>query len=159
METRLREEMPHRAEQEVEDLLATFVDAVHRKDLDGVMACFADDVVAFDLVPPLRYVGADAFRRLWQLGFAMPGRFELERHDLVIEAEGDLAFAHALDHARFEDRDGRPGELWLRWTGCLRRIDGEWKIVHEQTSVPMDLDTGRAVTTLTPATTAWRPRA
>jgi ketosteroid isomerase-like protein len=41
-------------------------------------------------------------------------------------------------------------ELWLRWTACLRRIDGVWMVVHDHVSVPADLEHGRAVLDLTP---------
>ncbi len=137
-------------EHEVEEVLANLIDAIGRKDLDAVMACYADGVVAFDVMPPLRHVGAAAFRRLWEQGFSMPGHFALDRHHLVIEADETLAFAYGLDHVQFEEEDGTPAELWMRWTGCLKKFPEGWRIVHEQTSVPADVDTGRAFTTLVP---------
>jgi ketosteroid isomerase-like protein len=41
--------------QRVEDLAK----AVRAKDTDRVMSFYAADIVSFDIVPPLRYVGAD----------------------------------------------------------------------------------------------------
>lgn len=37
--------------------------ALRAKDIDGVMSLYAPDIVSFDIVPPLRYVGADDKRR------------------------------------------------------------------------------------------------
>jgi ketosteroid isomerase-like protein len=40
--------------------------------------------------------------------------------------------------------------LWLRWTACFRKIDGNWLIVHDQVSVPVDPESGRALLNLEP---------
>ena len=39
--------------------------ALNAKDIDGVMSLYAPNIVSFDIVPPLRYVGADGKRRAW----------------------------------------------------------------------------------------------
>ena len=41
--------------QRIEDL----VKALNAKDIECVMSHFAPNLVSFDIVPPLRYVGAD----------------------------------------------------------------------------------------------------
>jgi ketosteroid isomerase-like protein len=69
--------------QRVEDM----VKALRAKDIDAVMSLYAPNMVSFDIVPPLRYVGADHKRRAWQEVFAVftgPVRLRgtrLERHD------------------------------------------------------------------------------
>ena len=40
--------------------------------------------------------------------------------------------------------------FWLRWTACFRRIDGNWLIAHDQVSVPVDPESGRALLNLEP---------
>jgi ketosteroid isomerase-like protein len=50
----------------IRDLIDGYVKAVRAKDIDGVMSVYAPDLVAFDIVPPLQYVGAEAFRKVWQ---------------------------------------------------------------------------------------------
>ncbi|WP_101789121.1 YybH family protein [Nonomuraea indica] len=40
--------------------------------------------------------------------------------------------------------------MWVRATFGLRKIDGEWLIVHDQVSVPFDVRSGRGVTDLEP---------
>jgi ketosteroid isomerase-like protein len=47
--------------QRVEDC----VKALRAKDIDGVMSLYAPNIVSFDIIPPLRYVGADNKRRAW----------------------------------------------------------------------------------------------
>ena len=36
------------------------VEALRAMDLEGVMSLYAPDIVSFDIVPPLRHVGAKA---------------------------------------------------------------------------------------------------
>jgi hypothetical protein len=38
----------------------------------------------------------------------------------------------------------------VRWTVCLRKIEGRWLIGHDQVSVPVDVASGTASLTLQP---------
>jgi len=134
----------------VEDL----VKALNAKDIDGVMSFFAPNLVSFDIAPhfgALRYFGAENKRRAWQEAFAtFTGSFDYEVHELNVTTEGELAFVHSLNHVRATLASGQITELWVRWTACLRRIDGVWLVVHDHVSVPADLEHGQAVVNLTP---------
>ena len=131
----------------VEDLAR----ALNAKDIDGVMSLYAPDLVSFDIVPPLRYVGADNKRRAWQEAFAAwAGPFAYEVNDLNVAAHGELAFVNSLNHVNATLASGHVADLWLRWTACFRRIDGVWLVVHDHASVPADLEHGHAVLDLTP---------
>ena len=57
---------------------------------------------------------------------------------------------HSLNWKSGKLTTGDVSEQWLRWTGSLRRVDGEWQIVHEHVSIPMDPVTGVALSDLTP---------
>ena len=125
--------------------------ALRAKDIDAVMSIFAPDLVSFDIVPPLRYVGADNKRRAWQEAFAIyTGPFDYELHDLNVTTDGELAFVHSLNHVTATLASGHVTDMWLRWTACFRRIDGDWLVVHDHVSVPADLEHGRAALNLTP---------
>jgi ketosteroid isomerase-like protein len=133
--------------QRIEDLAK----ALRAKDIDGVMSLYAPNIVSFDIVPPLRYVGADNKRRAWQEAFAAyTGPFAYEVYDLNVTTHGELAFVHSLNHVNATLASGHITDLWLRWTACLRRIDGVWLVVHDHVSVPADLEHGHAVLNLTP---------
>src|SRR4029450_3199255 len=119
----------------IEDMLT----ALNAKDIDGVISLFAPNLVSFDIAPhfgALRYVGADNKRRAWQEAFAtFTGPFSYEIHELNVTTEGELAFVHSLNHVKATLASAQISELWLRWTACLRRIDGVWLIVHDHVSV------------------------
>jgi ketosteroid isomerase-like protein len=126
------------------------VKALNAKDIDGVMSLFAPNLVSFDIVPPLRYVGADNKRRAWQEAFAGYNSFAYDVRDLNVTTHGELAFVHSLNHVTGTLASGHITDLWLRWTACFRRIDGVWLVVHDHVSVPADLEHGQAVLNLTP---------
>jgi uncharacterized protein (TIGR02246 family) len=120
--------------------------AIRARDIDGVMSLYAPDVTSFDIVPPLRYAGADAKRRAWQETFAAySGPIGYDVRDLRVIAHGDVACVSSVDHVQGTLASGRVSGVWLRWTTCLRRIDGVWLVVHDHASVPADLEHGRAV--------------
>jgi len=127
------------------------VEAIRDKNIEGVMSLYAQEVVSFDIVPPLRYVGADAFRKVWEEVFSsFQGPIGYEIHDLSITVGDDVAFTHSLNRISGTMNTGQKTDLWLRSTACFRKINGKWLIVHHQNSVPVDLETGRAVLSLKP---------
>ena len=44
--------------------------ALRAKDIDGLMAHYAPDVVTFDVLPPAQVQGADAYRKNFEAWFA-----------------------------------------------------------------------------------------
>jgi uncharacterized protein (TIGR02246 family) len=138
-------------EPDVRALIDTLVQAIRDKDIEGAMAVFAPEVVSFDLGPPLRHGGGEAFLRRWRALFdAYDGPIDYELRDLVIEAGDGVAFAHSLNRTAGTLRGRQRSERWLRWTACLARVEGRWRIVHEHVSVPVDLRAGKALLDLQP---------
>ena len=127
------------------------VKAIRAKDLDGVASMYAPELVSFDIVPPLQYVGADTYRKHWGEAFAsFPGPINYEIVDLSITVGDDVAFAHSFNRLSAIMANGQQIGNWLRWTACFQKINGKWLIVHMQASVPVDLMTGRAALDLKP---------
>jgi uncharacterized protein (TIGR02246 family) len=138
-------------EAEIQRLLDEGIRSLRDKNIEGVMSLYAPEVVTFDIVPPLRYLGADALRKLWEEVFLVyQGPIDYEIHDLTITVGDDVAFSHSLNRISGTMNTGQKTDLWLRWTACFRKINGKWLIVHHQNSVPVDVQTGRAVLDLTP---------
>jgi ketosteroid isomerase-like protein len=140
----------HDDEAQIRHRIDTLVEAVRAQDLDTVKTVFAPEVVSFDIVPPLRHLGAEAKCRNWADVFAAYETLDYEARDLTVTVGGDVAFAYSLNRISGTLRIGRPSEHWVRWTGCFRKIDGTWLIAHDQISVPADMATGRALLDLEP---------
>ena len=128
-------------------------DAVLRGDADAALAPLAEDVVLYDLPPPLAYRGAEARDAAGLADWfdTWDGPVEARLHQEAVLVEGDLAVVHGFQRIRGEKKGEGPVDLWSRNTTVLRRSDGTWRIVHEHTSVPLRMDgSGRAATDLTP---------
>ncbi|SRR5258708_21272300 len=138
-------------EAEIQRLLDDGIGSLRDKNIEGVMSLYAQEVVSFDIVPPLRYVGADVFRKVWEEVFSsFQGAIGYEIHDLNITVGDDVAFSHSLNRISGTMNTGQKADLWLRWTACFRKINGKWLIVHHHNSVPVDLAHGKAVLDLKP---------
>jgi uncharacterized protein (TIGR02246 family) len=136
---------------DIRALIDRFAAAIRGKDLRGVMSVFADDVISFDLGPPLQHGGGDVFVAHWRALFdAYDGAIEYEIRDLHVEVAHDLAFSRSLNRTAGTLKNGRRAERWLRWTACYRKRDSGWVIVHEHVSVPADLQRGVARLDLKP---------
>ena len=124
-------------EVEIRKLIDDRVAAVRAKDAEAASAVLADDVVAFEMVPPLALPpGAARDARsfgAWLAGFE---ELEVEVRDLHIEADDRLGFAHSLHHLTGTRVGGQKVSLWMRSTLCFRREGKDWKIAHGHTSVP-----------------------
>lgn len=145
------EEHKKNDEAAIQRLLNDCIRSLHDKNIEGIMSLYAPEVVSFDIVPPLRYKGADAFKKVWEEVFSsFHGPIDYEIHDLSITVGGDVAFAHSLNRISGTMNTGQKTDLWLRWTACFQKINGKWLIVHHQNSVPVDLEHGKAVLDLKP---------
>ena len=121
----------------VRDLIEAWADAVRRKDYDGILRSHAADFVLFDVPPPFKSVGLDAYRKSWDLFFSWssdPVRFEIQ--DMDVTAGVDVAFAFATMRCEGPGSDGKAEALDFRLTIALSKIDGRWMIAHEHHSVP-----------------------
>jgi uncharacterized protein (TIGR02246 family) len=146
-----REESKSAEEAAIRAVIDAITKAVRAKDVEAMLAQCAPDIVTFDMVPPLKHQGSQAIRGLWARTLAaFDPPLEYEVHDLDISVDGDVAFARCLNRFGGTKKDGRRVLNSLRSTFGLRKIDGQWKVVHEHVSVPFDMETGKAMLDLKP---------
>jgi uncharacterized protein (TIGR02246 family) len=125
-------------DEQIRTLIEQWAAAVHRGDMNSVLADHSDNIVMFDVPPPQEGVrGIDAYRESWPPFFkwqAQGASFEIVSLDVT--AGDDVAFAYALL------RCGTPQELAerpanrLRLTLGLRKEHGRWVVAHEHHSFP-----------------------
>src|SRR5262245_470387 len=138
-------------EAEIRERIDKLLQAIRAMDLEKAMSAYAPDLVSFDIVAPLKHVGAEAKRKNWVDAFATFQRpLSYEIHDLTITVGDDVAFGRSLNRVSGTMQNGSRAEIWLRATMCFRKIDGAWLIVHDHASVPLDLASGRALLNVEP---------
>ncbi|GLZ39627.1 nuclear transport factor 2 family protein [Actinokineospora sp. NBRC 105648] len=141
-------------EADIRAVIAEQERAMRSRDAAALIARYTQDVVKFDLAPPLGRSGAAARDveglRAWFAGF--DGEIDFAVTRLSVEVAGDLAFCHSVNRLGATPK-GAPGPftMWFRSTLCLRRDGSEWLVAHEHTSTPFHMDGSfRAATDLLP---------
>ena len=132
-------------------LIRERVNAIRSRDVARAVEGCAPDLLLFDVVSPLQYFGRETARQRaaeWFASFQGPLGYEM--HDLTIDAGDDVGFSHSLNRVTATTRDGNKLDMWWRATVCYRKIDGEWKVMHEHNSVPFDARSGKAALDLKP---------
>jgi len=140
-------------EAQIKALLDRWAKAFEARDITGIMSNYAsgDAVVAYDLVPPLQYKGKEAYQKDYlEFLSQYDGPIQVEYRDMRVVSGGDVAFVHALERFTGKLKNGQQSDLWLRYTGGLRKVDGTWLIVHDHVSVPADFESGKAALDLKP---------
>jgi ketosteroid isomerase-like protein len=123
-----------------------FADAVAAKDLDGIMKAYVpdDSLFVFDVAPPRQYVGAKAYRKDWDDFLkTFPGPVQFTITDLSVTAEGPLGYSHSIQRLAGKGADGQQIDFTVRVTDVYRKTKGQWLIVHEHVSIPVDVMTGK----------------
>jgi uncharacterized protein YndB with AHSA1/START domain/ketosteroid isomerase-like protein len=136
-------------EAKLHQLIADQLIAICAKDVDRLMSFYIPDVVAFDVKPPYRITGADAWRQTWASCLPyFPESYRIETRDLALSVGGDTAFAHWLFRFVTPDPSHPAAQTWMRITAGYCKVAGQWRVAHEHCSVPFDPHTGKAVFTL-----------
>jgi len=125
-------------ELQIKTLIENWAAAVRNKDMEGILAHHAADVVMFDVPPPFQSRGIDAYRKTWDVFFkyTKPGVFDIL--ELHITADEHVAFAYATMKCADKSAGGDYVELPFRLTIGLKKTDDQWVIVHEHHSVPAE---------------------
>jgi ketosteroid isomerase-like protein len=145
------EETMASTESEVKALLDNQFEAIRTKDIDQLMPLYSADIVYFDLVPPLQYVGSAALRQRFLEWFdGWKSSIGMEIRDLTIVASGNIAAAHMLLRASGTLKNGNEVGYWVRASDCYRRSSDGWLITHEHVSLPVDMASRSAAVDLTP---------
>lgn len=119
-------------------LVESRVAAVAAKDVETLVAQYAEDVTLFDALGPLRDTGQDVERnRLREWFGAYRTSIDLRIRDLEVVADGGAGFAHYVFQVRGTMTDGTDVDMAVRATLGFRRGEAGWKIVHEHSSVPL----------------------
>ncbi|CAN5852957.1 hypothetical protein BH20PSE1_BH20PSE1_12400 [soil metagenome] len=124
-------------EAEIRNLIESWAKAVRAENLKDVLANHSSKILMFDLPGPTQLKGIDAYKESWPPLFTwFQGSGAFDPRELNITAGTDVAFATALIHCRGTEAIGEKVELEVRLTVGLRKIDGQWTVMHEHHSEP-----------------------
>jgi ketosteroid isomerase-like protein len=118
-------------EAQIRAVIENWAKAVRDVNMEGILGQHSDDILMFDVPPPLQNRGPEAYKETWDLFFQYsqggPGTFDLK--ELNITAGDTVAFATSLLEVA-----GSTARLTLG----LRKVNGDWLIAHEHHSYPAE---------------------
>ena len=119
----------------IRDLIERWATAAHDGDLETVLAHHDAEIVMYDVPPPEDGRGLAAYRETWPGFFRWQDGATFDLLSLDVVAGADVAFAYGLLRCGTpeEELDGIP-ERRLRLTVGLRKVDGQWTVLHEHHS-------------------------
>ena len=125
-------------ETSLRELLESWAEHTRLDRRDEILANHASTAVIFDVMPPLKYEGVEAYRRSWdEWQPATEGEFRFEFRELSIVSGDQVAFAFGIIECGGTRSDGTPLSDFVRATFCLRKEHDRWEIVHQHISMPM----------------------
>ena len=141
----------NQSEKEIETLLYENIKHVYDADKEALLSSFADDVTIFDLEKPLEFRGKETLdMRLTKWFASYEGHITQEIESLNITAGEDVGVSHCLMRTFGTGVDGEERNMWYRVTCGFKKQKGQWKIMHEHVSEPIDLNSGKALFDLEP---------
>ena len=127
-------------EAQVRHVLEQWASTTRKGQLDAILANHLPSVLIYDVLAPMKYEGAAAYRKSWgewQPETQGEGSFDLE--DLSVTVGAHLAFAHAFIRCGGKLPDGSTFEDLVRATFCLCKDSGAWKVAQQHISKPLQL--------------------
>lgn len=127
-------------DRQVRETIERWVKAVQAFDLAGVTAHHTQDVVMFDVPPPVAVRGLDGYRETWPPFFEWQRKSEgsFEIVSMEVTSSETVAFAMALLRCGSKEELRKDDTPKLRLTVGLRKEEGEWRIAHEHHSFPYE---------------------
>jgi uncharacterized protein (TIGR02246 family) len=124
-------------ENKIRKIIENWAKAVRKKDLNGILANHSNDIIMFDVPMPFQSNGIEAYRKTWETFFqgTQEGQFDIK--DLKVIAGKDVAFCIAIMMCSWNNK-GKFEDLDFRLTIGLKKLEGNWTIVHEHHSVPAE---------------------
>ncbi len=118
--------------------------AIIGQEIERLLERCADDMSMFDVSSQL--VGIEAYKKEWEkFSPYFNKHVQIVRRDMKIYVSEELAVLHChskVENALLKDKLQMP---WCRTTLCLQKKKGQWFVVHQHISMPIDMVTGKAI--------------
>jgi ketosteroid isomerase-like protein len=132
----------------VTQTMDAYAAAVNAKDVDAFVRIYDDNIHVFDTWAQWEYLGIKAWREMAERWFGSLGdeRVEVEFTDVRSVVGNELPFGYAaVTFAAISAEGKHLRAMTNQLTVGLEKRDGVWSVVHEHTSLPIDMESGAAL--------------
>jgi len=124
---------------QISEIIEEWAKAVREENINGILANHSNNILMFDVPPPLQSKGIDAYKRSWNIFFSWskkPVIFNI--NELEIITSNTVAYCHGIGQCMGIGSDDREESLKFRLTIGFIKEDGHWIITHEHHSLPSE---------------------
>lgn len=134
----------------VQEVLENYKSAVCEKDVERFISSYTHNVHVYDCWGEWEYVGITQWGEMvkeWFDGLNDEGVFlKTDFNDLIVVENGDLAFAYCnVTYVAHNESGKKLRQMTNRFTFGLKKEIDSWKISHEHSSLPINMDTGKGL--------------
>jgi uncharacterized protein (TIGR02246 family) len=120
----------------IKEIIENWAKAVRARDIEAILIYHSPDILLFDVPGPIvQSKGIEAYRESWEQTFYSwygdDGQFEVT--ELNITAGDDVAFCTGIINCSGTE-NGNKVSIKVRLTVGLKKINGQWIIMHEHHS-------------------------
>ncbi|MGB7998506.1 MAG: nuclear transport factor 2 family protein [Anaerobacillus sp.] len=135
----------------VHAVLENYKCAIYEKDVDKFLSTYAQDVHIYDCWGNWESNGISSWREnveMWFNGLRDDGELlKVDFDDVVVEENTNIAFVHcAVTFAAYKEESGEMlRQMTNRFTFGLKKASETWLIIHEHSSLPISMETGKGM--------------
>lgn len=136
---------------DIKAILAQMENGMRTNQLDAITESYDDNIVAYDAVMKLQFLNKKDYTDHWAtcLSYAPKGMI-YESREPVIHADDNIAFSYNLARCGCYDEDGKEQSSWTRVTRGYKKLNGQWRVIHEHFSFVIDMENGNALFDIQP---------
>lgn len=123
----------------IEQVIKNWDSALYDKDIERLAEYYSEDCTTFDVGAQVK--GPEAIKSLWEPCLQFFGdHIGIQRKNESLIVSEELALFTSYNRLTGMASDMDAAKSWLRATVVLRKLEGEWKIIHEHISFPFECD-------------------
>lgn len=129
--------------QEVIQQVKLWDQAIIENSIDDVIHKCADRISLFDVSSQLTGIGV--YRKEWEkFSPYFHENMKITRRDMTVYISEDLAVLHC--YSKVDHAEATTNQMpWCRTTMCLQKQAGDWLLVHQHISMPVNVNSGQAI--------------
>ncbi|MFF2755543.1 YybH family protein [Psychrobacillus sp. NPDC058041] len=135
---------------EVREVLENYKSAIYEKDVERFLSSYASDIHIYDSWENWESIGISKWREMvneWFKGLSEEGvSLQVDFNDLVVEESSNMAFVRCAVKFAAQNKSGEIiRQMTNRFTFCLKKVNESWAIIHEHSSLPINIETGKGI--------------
>lgn len=134
----------------VQDVIENYKEAVYEQDVEKFVSAYATNIQVYDCWQDWECKGISKWKEGvndWFNGLKGEGvQLQVEFTDLVVEENAGLAFIHSnVSFIAYKGSGEKLRQMTNRFTFGLKKENNSWKIIHQHSSLPISMETGKGI--------------